>query len=51
MRLTGIKDSRAKRTQWHLLTDIITISLFAAIAGAKDWEDITEDLTLSFYPF
>lgn len=39
---TGIKDPRVKRTRWHLLNDIITISLLAVIAGAEGWEDIEE---------
>ncbi|BAY05380.1 ISAs1 family transposase [Anabaena sp. PCC 7938] len=39
---TEIKDPRAERTRLHLLTDIITISLLAVIAGAEGWEDIEE---------
>lgn len=39
---TGVKDPRVERTRWHLLTDIITISLLAVIAGAQGWEDIQE---------
>ena len=31
---TGVKEPRAERTRLHLLTDIITISLLAVIAGA-----------------
>lgn len=39
---TEVKDPRAERTRWHLLTDIITISILAVIAGAQGWEDIEE---------
>ncbi len=31
---TLVLDPRAERTRWHLLSDIITISLLAVIAGA-----------------
>lgn len=39
---TQVKDPRAERTRWHLLTDIITIAILAVIAGAEGWEDIEE---------
>ncbi len=39
---TEIKDPRVERTRYHLLTDIITIAILAAIAGAEGWEDIEE---------
>lgn len=39
---TEVKDPRAERTRWHLLTDIITISIMFVIAGAQGWEDIEE---------
>lgn len=39
---TQVKDPRVERTRWHLLTDIITISILAVIAGAQGWEDIEE---------
>ncbi len=39
---TGVKDPRVERTRLHLLTDVITISLLAVIAGAEGWEDIEE---------
>ncbi|WP_016948819.1 ISAs1 family transposase [Anabaena sp. PCC 7108] len=39
---TEVKDPRVERTRLHLLTDIITISLLAVIAGAEGWEDIEE---------
>ncbi len=39
---TEISDPRVEKTRRHLLTDIITISILAAIAGAKGWEDIEE---------
>ncbi|QFS52958.1 Transposase [Nostoc sphaeroides CCNUC1] len=39
---TQVKDPRTERTRWHLLTDIITISILAVIAGAQGWEDIEE---------
>lgn len=39
---TNVKDPRVERTRWHLLTDIITISILAVIAGAEGWEDIEE---------
>ena len=39
---TEVKDPRAERTRWHVLTDIITISVLAVIAGAQGWEDIQE---------
>ena len=39
---TEIKDPRAERTRYHLLTDMITIAILAVIAGAQGWEDIEE---------
>ncbi len=39
---TEIVDPRVEKTRRHLLTDIITISILAAIAGAQGWEDIEE---------
>jgi predicted transposase YbfD/YdcC len=39
---TEIKEPRVERTKLHLLTDIITISILAVIAGAEGWEDIEE---------
>jgi hypothetical protein len=39
---TQVKDPRVERTRWHLLTDIITISILAVIAGGRGWEDIEE---------
>jgi predicted transposase YbfD/YdcC len=39
---TQVKDPRAERRRWHLLTDIITIAILAVIAGAEGWEDIEE---------
>ncbi|MBW4456002.1 MAG: ISAs1 family transposase [Nostoc indistinguendum CM1-VF10] len=39
---TEIKDPRVEKTRLHLLTDIITISILAVIAGAEGWEDIEE---------
>ncbi|WP_230967363.1 transposase family protein [Nostoc commune] len=39
---TQVKDPRTERTRWHLLTDIITISILAVIADAQGWEDIEE---------
>lgn len=39
---TQVKDPRVERTKWHSLTDIITISILAVIAGAQGWEDIEE---------
>jgi predicted transposase YbfD/YdcC len=39
---TQVKDPRVERTRWHLLTDIITISILAVIAGSQGWEDIEE---------
>ena len=37
-----VKDPRVERTRLHALTDIITISILAVIAGAAGWEDIEE---------
>jgi predicted transposase YbfD/YdcC len=39
---TQVKDPRVERTKLHSLTDIITISILAVIAGAVGWEDIEE---------
>jgi len=39
---TFLKDPRVERTKLHLLSDIITISILAVIAGALGWEDIEE---------
>jgi len=39
---TEVKDPRVERTRLHALTDIITISILAVIAGAVGWEDIEE---------
>jgi len=39
---TFVKDPRVERTKMHSLTDIITISILAVIAGAEGWEDIEE---------
>ena len=39
---TQVKDPRVERTRWHLLPDIITISILAVIAGSQGWEDIEE---------
>jgi len=39
---TQVKDPIVEKTKWHLLTDIITISILAVIAGAQGWEDIEE---------
>jgi len=37
-----INEPRVERTKLHLLTDIITISILAVIAGSEGWEDIEE---------
>jgi len=37
-----VKDPRVEKTRLHSLTDIITISILAVIAGALGWEDIEE---------
>ncbi len=39
---TEVLDPRVERTRLHSLTDIITISILAVIAGARGWEDIEE---------
>ena len=39
---TELKDPRVERTKLHSLTDIITISILAVVAGAEGWEDIEE---------
>lgn len=39
---TEVKDPRVEKTRLHPLTDIITISILAVIAGAEGWEDIEE---------
>ncbi len=39
---TEVKDPRVEKTRLHSLTDIITISILAVIAGAEGWEDIEE---------
>ncbi len=35
-----IEDPRVTRTRAHLLTDILIIGIFSAIAGGKGWEDM-----------
>ena len=37
-----IIDPRMERTKRHLLSDILTLSVLAVIAGAEGWEDIEE---------
>lgn len=37
-----VKDPRVEKTRLHSLTDIITISILAVIAGASGWQDIEE---------
>lgn len=39
---TEIVDPRIKRTKQHLLTDILSLSVLAVIAGAEGWEDIED---------
>lgn len=39
---TQVKDPRVEKTRLHSLTNIITISILAVIAGAEGWEDIEE---------
>jgi len=43
-----IEDPRVNRTKKHLLKDILTIAILAAIAGAEGWEDI-ENYGISKY--
>ena len=43
-----VEDPRVKRTQKHLLKDILTIAILAAIAGAEGWEDM-ENYGISKY--
>jgi predicted transposase YbfD/YdcC len=40
--LSVIVDPRIERTKRHLLSDILTLSVLAVIAGAEGWEDIEE---------
>ena len=35
-----VSDPRIERTKLHLLIDIITIAVCAAIAGADDWHSV-----------
>ena len=39
---TEIIDPRIERTKQHLLTDILSLSVLAVIAGAEGWEDIED---------
>ncbi len=39
---TEIVDPRIERTKQHLLTDILSLSVLAVIAGAEGWEDIED---------
>ncbi|MBP0022008.1 MAG: ISAs1 family transposase [Cyanobacteria bacterium SBLK] len=43
-----VEDPRINRTKKHLLKDILTIAILAAIAGAEGWEDI-ENYGISKY--
>ena len=38
--LEDVPDPRVKRTQKHILKDILTIDILAVIGGAEGWEDI-----------
>jgi predicted transposase YbfD/YdcC len=37
-----LADPRMERTRRHLLSDVLTLSVLAVIAGAEGWEDIEE---------
>ena len=37
-----IEDPRIERTKFHTISDILTLSVLAVIAGAEGWEDIEQ---------
>jgi len=41
-RFEQIEDHRIERTRLHSVADILTLTVFAVIAGAEGWEDVEE---------